>query len=113
MLKQTSLSEDQRQKCVHLILATKKHEPDPDEDTNLFTDADLAILGADEDAYLHYAVQIREEYRQYPDFLYKPGRKKVLKHFQEMKSIFKTTYFSNRFEKSARRNIAVEFASLR
>ncbi len=36
--------------CEKLILATKKHEPS-DSETNLFTDADLSILGFDSETY--------------------------------------------------------------
>lgn len=111
-LTQTFFPEQRREKCIRLILATKKHLIDEDEDVNLFTDADLAILGTDEEAYFNYARQIRKEYWRYPDFLYKPGRKKVLKHFQEMESIYKTTYFRNKFEQSAKRNIDLELRSL-
>jgi predicted metal-dependent HD superfamily phosphohydrolase len=39
-------------------------------------DADLSILGKDLDTYLAYTKMIRKEYSIYPDFLYKPGRKK-------------------------------------
>ena len=63
--------------CRQLILATKKHEPS-DQETNLFTDADLAILGSDPEAYQAYSKQIRREYSIYPDMVYNAGRKKVL-----------------------------------
>jgi predicted metal-dependent HD superfamily phosphohydrolase len=97
--------------CGELIRATKKHEP-ADYETNLFTDADLSILGSDFSTYNDYAKKIRREYSIYPDLVYNPGRKKVLLHFLEMKSIFKTKEFSDKYELSAKANIQSELNSL-
>ena len=94
--------------CFKQIIATKSHEVSSNNDTNLFTDADLSILGADWPIYNKYTKQVRKEYSIYPDFMYKPGRKKVLKHFLEMERIFKTDYFYKKFEIQARKNIEQE-----
>lgn len=93
--------------CVNFILATKKHLP-ADEETNLFTDADLSILGAAPDVYNVYVKQIRREYSLYPDFIYKPGRRKVLSHFLAMDKIYKTPSFQNRYEAQAKINLTAE-----
>lgn len=95
-----------------LILATKSHQQNKNDDVNLFTDADLSILGSDRSTYELYTRQVRKEYNIYPDLLYKPGRKKVLKHFLEMPTIFKTDFFRSRLEESARENIGWEIATL-
>ena len=58
-------------------------------DINLFTDADLAILGAEPEIYKNYAAAIRQEYSVFPDPIYIPGRKKVLLHFLKMERLFK------------------------
>lgn len=94
------------------ILATKHHQKSENEDTNYLLDADLSILGKDLDTYLAYTRMIRKEYSIYPDLLYKPGRKKVLKHFLELENIFKTHYFKNKYESQARSNIAAEIQLL-
>jgi predicted metal-dependent HD superfamily phosphohydrolase len=94
------------------ILATKAHVMSANHDSNLFTDADLSILGAPADEYMQYTGQIRKEYRYYPDLVYKPGRKKVLRHFLEMERIFKTDYFFAQYEKQARANIETELQRL-
>ncbi len=96
---------------VH-IHATKRHEAGKDPDTDLFTDADLSILGADEERYQRYAQEVRKEFRVYPDLLYKPGRRKVLQHFLAMERIFKTDHFRDRYEEQARRNLRWELAAL-
>ena len=100
------------QRCKQQILATKKHLPDSDPDTNYFTDADLSVLGLDWPAYSAYAEGVRKEYAIYPDLLYKPGRKKVLQHFLQMERIFKTDYFYHKLEASAKRNLQQELEGL-
>jgi predicted metal-dependent HD superfamily phosphohydrolase len=97
-------------KCNSIILATKKHELSPDTDVNLFTDADLSVLGASAEAYSDYAQNVRKEYSIYPDLLYNPGRKKVLQHFLGMPRIFKTEYFFTQYEQQARINLAEELS---
>jgi predicted metal-dependent HD superfamily phosphohydrolase len=94
------------------ILATKSHQRSDHEDTNYLLDADLSVLGKDFKTYLKYTQNIRKEYSIYPDFLYKPGRKKVLKHFLEFESIFKTDYFKQKYEAQAKENIAEELQLL-
>jgi predicted metal-dependent HD superfamily phosphohydrolase len=83
-----------------------------DNDTNLFTDADLSILGKSWDAYSQYYQQVRKEYGFYPDLLYKPGRKKVLQHFLSMNSIYKTPFFKEKYEHSAIENLKHELTKL-
>lgn len=94
------------------ILATQFHQKSEDQDTNYLLDADLSILGKDLETYLTYTRMIRKEYSIYPDLLYKPGRKKVLKHFLELESIFKTDYFREKYEIQARSNITAEIQLL-
>lgn len=98
--------------CSQLILATKKHQPS-DRQTDLFTDADLSILGADSATYQLYTKQIRNEYSIYPDLMYNPGRKKVLRHFLEMTRIFKTKEFFEKYDQRARLNLENELKNLR
>lgn len=100
------------ERCAAHILATAGHALSEDPDTNLFTDADLSILGAPPEAYARYAELVRKEYAIYPDFLYKPGRRKVLEHFLAMDRIFKTAHFQGLFEKQARVNLREELDRL-
>lgn len=96
--------------CHEQIMATKQHSLSANADTNLLTDADLSILGAPWASYEAYSSNVRREYSIYPDFLYKPGRRKALVHFLEMETIFKTEYFKTRFEAAARENIRLEIS---
>lgn len=93
--------------CISLILATKKHEGGSTE-KNLFTDADLSILGADAATYSSYASQIRLEYAAFPDEIYRVGRKRVLLHFLEKQRIYKSSEFFSRYESRARSNLERE-----
>lgn len=79
-LEQLEVPSEISERIYSQILATKSHSTS-DDDTNFLTDADLSILGKGWKEYENYIRQIRKEYSIYPDFLYKPGRKKVLQHF--------------------------------
>lgn len=94
--------------CKQQILATKRHITSEDADTNYFTDADLAILGAAPGLYKKYATAIRKEYGHYHDLQYNPGRRKVLRYFLSMERIFKTDHFFERYETQARSNLTAE-----
>src|SRR6266542_2634420 len=111
-LNSIGVSVDKINKCEEQILATKTHEDTNDYDTNLFTDADLSILGQTWNMYENYTHQLRKEYAVYPDLLYNERRKKVLMHFLEMNRIFKTDEFYNQFEKQARENLKRELKEL-
>ncbi|KFF00305.1 hypothetical protein IX39_06500 [Chryseobacterium formosense] len=111
-LEDLNIAKEDIQKVYAQILATKSHQKSDDQDTNFLLDADLSILGKDNKAYLEYTKQIRKEYSIYPNFLYKPGRKKVLEHFLELESIFKTDFIKAKYEVQARKNIEVELRNL-
>ncbi|MBV6881273.1 hypothetical protein KVY03_15645 [Epilithonimonas sp. FP105] len=111
-LDKLNISNERITKIYNQILATKSHKRSDDSDTNFLLDADLAILGKDWKVYDNYIQQIRKEYSIYPDFLYNPGRKKVLTHFLEFDEIFKTDHFKEKYEKMARENIQREIPML-
>lgn len=98
--------------CMKMIMATKDHTASDDDDINFFTDADLTILGSTRPAYINYCKDVRKEFSELPDFIYKPGRKSVLQHFLEMPAIYKTQYFFDRYENTARENIRFELETL-
>lgn len=99
-------------KVTEQILATKSHETSGDSDTNYLLDFDLSILGQTSKVYTQYLQNIRKEYSFYPDFLYRRGRKKVLKHFLAQKEIYKTALFQDRLEFDARHNLKKELKAL-
>ena len=96
----------------YAIVATQLHQHNDNEDINWLIDFDLKVLSRDWEDYQIYFEQIRKEYRIYPDFLYKPGRAKALKHFLENEFIFQTDEFRNLYEEKARENIEKEILLL-
>ncbi len=102
---------DYIQLCEQLILATKHHQKISPE-IDLFTDADLSILGQPAEVYQKYAEQIRNEYYVFNDTQYHLGRKKVLEHFLSMENIFKTPEFIAKYESQARLNLQNEINEL-
>jgi len=111
-MEQLSVPKEIIENCYSQILATKSHKIAEDSDTNYFTDADLSILGQDWEVYAQYYKNVRKEYAIYPNLVYNSGRKKALQHFLAMKRIFKTEYFHQKFEETARKNIQREIELL-
>ncbi|MEZ4827843.1 MAG: hypothetical protein R3C61_16390 [Bacteroidia bacterium] len=111
-LKMLNVPQPEIEACAAMIFATKGHQVSEHPDINLFTDADLSILGKEKDDYHTYASNVRREYAIYPDSLYNPGRKNVLQHFLAMEQIFKTEVFRNKYEVQARANIREEMERL-
>jgi len=101
-----------KQLVFDAICATQQHQNNIMEDINWLIDFDLKILARDWNEYQIYFEQIRKEYRIYPDFLYKPGRAKALKHFLEHEFIFQTEEFRKLYEEKARNNIEKEISIL-
>lgn len=73
--------------CKKQILATQSHVFSSDHDTNLFTDADLSILGYSHEAYTGYYQNIRREYNIYPDLVYNPKKKGFITFFKHGKNL--------------------------
>ncbi len=108
-LADSNLSRAELEQIKQLIISTKSHDILIDNfDNRLLLDADLGVLAASREAYTRYTQAIREEYKIYPDFLYKKGRKKVLQHFLERTQIYFTEAFQVQHEADARENLAWE-----
>ncbi len=99
-------------KCVAIINATRTHDRSDNNDINLFTDADISILGASWEVYHAYSKHVRSEYSIYPDFMCNKGRKKVLQHFLGMDNVYKTTHFLDKYEVTCKVNLKKELDSL-
>jgi predicted metal-dependent HD superfamily phosphohydrolase len=99
-------------KCIIQIEATKEHKLSNDNDINILLDLDLSILGKSHKEYKKYYEKIRKEYYIYPDFIYRKGRKKVLKNILELDSIYKTDFFKQEYENQARENLRLELEQL-
>ncbi|HEX2909335.1 MAG TPA: hypothetical protein VH186_00910 [Chloroflexia bacterium] len=99
--------------AASLILCTKTHRiAASDLDGAMLLDADLAILGANAQAYAQYQQAIRQEYGWLPDETYRAGRSKVLASFLERPRIYHTAPLFEKLEKQARLNLKAEIAAL-
>lgn len=110
-LKELDIPTDVRSLCFEMIIATQKHQKSDNETINLMLDLDMSILGQSWEAYQTYYEGVRKEYAIYPDFLYHPGRVKVLQTFLQQ-PIFHTSFFKDKYEAKAIENIKTEIAFL-
>ncbi|GIC76542.1 hypothetical protein FMO003_19860 [Moritella sp. F3] len=101
------------QQVYELILLTR-HPSKPshvltglvsEHDQALFLDIDLSVLGQCDAIYANYEKAIRAEYQHIPLWLYKLGRKRLLRQFLRQSSIYYSDYFNEKFELQARVNI--------
>jgi predicted metal-dependent HD superfamily phosphohydrolase len=100
--------------AARLIELTATHAvADDDRAGAVLIDADLSILGAPHEVYLHYARCIRGEYGHLSDDTYRDGRIVVLETFAGRDPIFRTAEGRRRFERPAHRNLHAELAELR
>lgn len=114
-LRMLGVSEDAIAQVQAIILDTQFHQVRHAEqvpDAPSFLDMDLAILGSDAQTYALYAKQIRQEYRQYPDDVYCPGRIGVLERLLLRDVIYRTPYFFQTLEQQARTNLRKEIQDL-
>jgi predicted metal-dependent HD superfamily phosphohydrolase len=97
-------------KVTRLILKTKTHQitEDDDIDTQIILDADLAILGAEDDEYRRYAQAIRLEYAWVSDQDYRYGRNQFLQSLLKRQKIYQTEKMFEKLETKARQNIQQE-----
>lgn len=97
------------QHCKHMIEATYSHtQAGHDIDTQLFLDADMAILGSPLTTYKRYVEKIASEFNNVPSFLFKRGRKRFIKKTLAQEAIYQTAYFSSKYEQQARINLHAE-----
>ncbi|QXP61860.1 hypothetical protein H0I26_02195 [Olleya sp. HaHaR_3_96] len=113
-LKRVNFKPERAQSVEHLILSTKKHNilVTQNNDNAVLLDLDLSILGTDWNTYKKYISNIRKEYKIYPDFMYNPGRKKVLHHFLERENLYFTEHYKKQYEQQARENLSREIKLL-
>ena len=83
-----------------------------DAEADWFWDADREILAAAPDAYRAYGAAVRKEYKIYPGFMYRRGRKQFLQGELARPKIFRTDSFNARFGDAARANITAELSEL-
>lgn len=113
-LQNFSIESDRIGQVYDLILSTQKHQiiGSSNLDNAYLLDFDLSILGKSWEVYENYIQQIRREYKIYPNFLYNPGRKKVLETFLQRKTLYFTEKYRELYEQRARENLEREITQL-
>jgi predicted metal-dependent HD superfamily phosphohydrolase len=100
-------------RAEELVLATMTHMTPPDDLTAwVLLDADLAILGADPEAYDRYRAAVREEYAALDEPAWRAGRAAVMTELLARDPLYGTGAARRRWEAAARANIARELESL-
>jgi predicted metal-dependent HD superfamily phosphohydrolase len=89
-----------------LVLATRHAAAPRGRDAQVLVDIDLAILGAMPERFDRFEEQIRREYRWVPAPLYRRERGKILAQFLARPRIYSTGWFHDRYEDTARKNLA-------
>ena len=96
-----------------LVCLTADHLPSPtDRAGAVLCDADLSILGADDERYDDYVSAVRGEYGHVGDDAWRTGRRAVLRAFLDRPTIFHTHAGRDRWEAAARSNISRELEQL-
>jgi predicted metal-dependent HD superfamily phosphohydrolase len=112
-LAEAGLPEGKTAEVARLVRLTVTHDPaDDDRDGQVLCDADLAILAAPPSAYAAYTAAVREEYHFVPNDAFRSGRAAVLRQLIELPRLFRTPYGQEKWEATARYNLAGELEML-
>ncbi|MGE5828723.1 MAG: metal-dependent phosphohydrolase [Micromonosporaceae bacterium] len=99
---------------ARLVRLTAGHDPAPgDHNGGLLTDADLAILASRPEVYRAYTVAVRREYAHVPDTAFAAGRGAVLENLLSLPRLYHCRQLRERWEATARHNLATELTLLR
>lgn len=109
----TGVSAADLTEVARLVMVTADHDPAPDDVVGgLVSDADLAVLGGSPAVYTRYTRQVRAEYCDVPDQLFRAGRAQVLRTLLDAGPLFRTTPGAARWQAAADRNLRAELALL-
>lgn len=98
---------------ARLVLVTTDHDPAPDDVVGgLVSDADLAVLGGSPAVYTRYTHQVRAEYCDVPDALFRAGRAEVLRSLLDGGPLFRTAPGVARWQDAAAANLRTELTAL-
>jgi predicted metal-dependent HD superfamily phosphohydrolase len=112
-LARAGVGEGPAARVEELVLATLTHSAPPgDRAAWVLLDADLAILGADADAYDRYRRAVREEYAVHDEPAWRAGRAAVMSGLLARDPLYRTPAARRRWEAAARANIARELDAL-
>ncbi len=88
-----------------LIMATCPNAQTVTADSQIFSDINMAILGAKAQLYDIYEIYVRKEYGLIPECIYRQKRKTVLQRFLKRARIYNSDYFHEKLERQAQENL--------
>jgi predicted metal-dependent HD superfamily phosphohydrolase len=98
---------------ARLVMVTADHDPASEDLVGgLVSDADLAVLGGSPAVYTRYTRQVRAEYCDVPEPLFRSGRSQVLRTLLDGGPLFRTAPGAARWQASAHANLAAELSAL-
>lgn len=106
------LAEEMAERVAGLIMATRHNATPVGIDATVLVDIDLWILGAPPERFDEYERQVREEYGQLPDAVFRQGRLAILQQFLARPALFGTPEFLGAHEQQARANLTRSIALL-
>jgi predicted metal-dependent HD superfamily phosphohydrolase len=95
-----------------LIMDTRHVVSPASNDGRYVVDIDLSILGEPAERFDAYERAIRQEYGHVTEEAFRAGRAKVLRAFLDRPRIYGTDFFRDRYEATARANLARSLAAL-
>ncbi|MDR6434948.1 putative metal-dependent HD superfamily phosphohydrolase [Paenarthrobacter nicotinovorans] len=105
------LSPDDVAEVARLVRLTSNHSPEADDHAGaLLCDADLSVLGGDQQAYARYLSAVREDYAHVSDDDFAKGRAAVVRHLLNLEPLFHGDRAKGLWLDAARRNLAAELA---
>jgi predicted metal-dependent HD superfamily phosphohydrolase len=91
------------------VRLTDHHNPEPGDHAGaLLCDADLSVLGGDEQSYARYVAAVREDYAQVSDDDFAKGRAAVVRHLLALDPLFHSDRAKALWLEQARRNLMAE-----
>ncbi|WP_454851807.1 DUF4031 domain-containing protein [Promicromonospora soli] len=107
------VSAEDLDEVARLVMVTAEHDPAVDDVVGgLVSDADLAVLGGSPAVYTRYTRQVRAEYCDVPDPLFRAGRAQVLRALLDGGPLFRTAPGAARWQDAAEANLRDELAVL-
>lgn len=108
----TGTPQDVAQRVFALVMATRHDAVPQSRDQEILLDVDLGILGTRATVFDTYEQQIRAEYQSVPEPQFRANRRRILQGFLARQRIYHTALFFERYEVSARENLARSIAAL-
>ncbi|MFE4194800.1 DUF4031 domain-containing protein [Paenarthrobacter sp. NPDC056912] len=107
----TGLAAGDVAEVARLVRLTSTHSPEAGDHAGaLLCDADLSVLGGDEQSYARYLAAVREDYARVSDADFAKGRAAVVRHLLELDPLFHGERAKTLWLDAARRNLAGELS---